>query len=80
VSELQSQFKEDLLRVDGLRKEALASAESYKSRYHKVQAQISELKEVLQMAVDADSRKDALVDEVRASAKEARDKLEKERE
>jgi len=68
------------LRVDGLRKEALASAESYKSRYHKAQAQISELKEVLQMAVDADSRKDALVDEVRASAKEARDKLEKERE
>ena len=68
------------MRVDGLRKEALASAESYKSRYHKVQAQISELKEVLQMAVDADSRKDALVDEVRASAKEARDKLEKERE
>lgn len=32
------------------------------------------------MAADADTRKDALVEEVRASAKEAKERLEKERE
>lgn len=58
----------------------MASAETYKSKLHKAQGQLSELKEVLQMAVDADARKDALVEEVRASAKEAREKLDKERE
>lgn len=31
------------------------------------------------MAADADQRKDALVDEVRASARDAKDKLERDR-
>jgi len=79
IAELQAQFKEDLLKLDGLRKDAVASADKYKAKLHKAQTQLGELKEVLQMAVDADARKDALVEEVRASAKEAREKLDKER-
>jgi hypothetical protein len=47
VAELQAQFKEDLLKLDGLRKEAVASAETYKAKLHKAQAQLGELKEVL---------------------------------
>lgn len=50
-------------------------------------AQVHELKEVLQMAADADTRKDSLVEEVRATARETkltndreRDALAKERE
>ena len=79
VAEMQRSFKEDILKVDGLRKEALSKAESFKGKYAKAAAQIVELKEVLQMAADADMRKDALVEEVRASAKEAKEKLDRER-
>ena len=52
-------------------------AELYKHKYQKAASQITELKEVLQMAADADQRKDALVDEVRASARDAKDKLDR---
>ena len=54
-------------------------AELYKHKYQKAASQITELKEVLQMAADADQRKDALVDEVRASARDAKDKLDRDR-
>lgn len=80
ISELQLQCKEDITKIDMLRKEALAKADSQKVKYQKAMGQLNELKEVLQMAADADTRKDALVEEVRASAKEAKERLEKERE
>jgi hypothetical protein len=48
-----------------VRKEAIAKAEKEKGKYQQAVAQIHELKEVLQMAADADTRKDSLVDEVR---------------
>ena len=35
IAELQAQFKEDLLKLDGLRKEAVASADKYKAKLHK---------------------------------------------
>ena len=50
----------------------MAKAEKEKGKYQQAVAQIHELKEVLQMAADADTRKDSLVEEVRQSAREAK--------
>ncbi len=72
IVDLSAQFKEDLLKIDQARKEAVGKAEREKSKYQQAVAQIHELKEVLQMAADADTRKDSLVEEVRTSAREAK--------
>lgn len=80
LSDLQAQCKADLTQLDGLRREALAKADSHKSRHTKLSAQLADLKDVLQLAVTADQRKDALVEEVRASARTAKEQLDKDRE
>jgi hypothetical protein len=41
---------------------------------------VTELKEVLNLAADADTRKDSLLEEIRAGARDAKAQLEKERE
>ena len=79
MQEVNSTCKEDIQKIDGLRSQSVQRAELYKHKYQKAASQITELKEVLQMAADADQRKDALVDEVRASARDANDKLDRDR-
>jgi hypothetical protein len=51
-----------------------------KQKYTKAHQTIAELKEVLQLAADADQRKDALIEEIRAGAREAKERLERDRE
>ncbi|TNV86320.1 hypothetical protein FGO68_gene14015 [Halteria grandinella] len=79
LTELQAQCKEDVLRIDGLRKEALSKCDQYKAKYQKSLSQLAELKDVLQLAADADSRKDAIIEEIKVSAAQACTKLDQER-
>ncbi len=50
-----------------------------KAKYGKAHEAIAELKEVLQLAADADQRKDALIEEIRAGARDSKERLERER-
>ena len=80
ITDMTAQFKEDLLRVDQLRRETQAKHDKTKQKHQQAMAQVHELKEVLQMAADADTRKDSLVEEVRATARETKLANDRERE
>lgn len=62
-----------------MRREVQARAEHYKAKQGKAVAQLAEVQEVLKLAAEADSRKEALLEEVRASARQARERAEAER-
>jgi hypothetical protein len=51
-----------------------------KAKYAKAHETIVELKEVLQLAADADQRKDALIEEIRAGAREAKERVQRDKE
>ncbi len=63
-----------------MRREAVTKAEQAKGKYQRAFGQLGELKEVLQMAAEADQRKDALIEEIRMSAREAKERNDRERE
>lgn len=56
-----------------------AKYDHLKTKYGKAHETVAELKEVLQLAADADQRKDALIEEIRAGARESKEKVERER-
>jgi len=74
------QCKEDITRIEGMRRDAVTKAEQAKSKYQRACGQLGELREVLQMAAEADQRKDALIEEIRMSAREAKERNDRERE
>ena len=63
-----------------MRKEALSKYGQCKAKYQKALSQLTELRDVLQLAADADSRKDAIIEEIKVGATQAKAKLDQERE
>lgn len=79
IAEIQQQAKEDIIKVDNMRTHIQTKYDQLKTKYGKAHNTIAELKEVLQLAADADQRKDALIEEIRAGARDSKEKVERER-
>ena len=74
ISDQQSHFKEDVLKMDSeykkQRKDLSEKYEQLKGKYQKLTLKNEEIKEILKLVADSDSKKDSLLEEVRVSAKE----------
>ena len=79
IAEILQQAKEDIIKVDNMRTHLQTKYDQLKAKYAKAHTTIAELKEVLQLAADADQRKDALIEEIRAGARDSKERVDRER-
>jgi hypothetical protein len=71
IQELQAQAKEDILKVDNAHSHLQSKYAGLKAKYTHAHTTITDLKEVLHLAAEADSRKDSLIEELRVSTRDA---------
>lgn len=81
VQALVAEFRTDMQTVESTHKrvtaEHLASIAKLESKNHKQASALEELKQVLQMAVKSDQRKDSLLQEVKVAFESERNKIAK---
>ena len=80
IQELQAQAKEDILKVDNARSHLQSKYAGLKAKYTQAHTTITDLKEVLHLAAEADSRKDSLIEELRVSTRDAGSRVQRDRE
>eukprot|EP00347_Sterkiella_histriomuscorum_P016960 403351196 len=83
INDQQAQFKQDILIIDAemkkQRREFTERYEALRGKYQKASNQLTEMKEVLNMAVESDNKKDAMLEELKVAFKEKHIKLDQER-